>query len=130
MSQKDRFDRISTAAPVNKTAARVVGKGEHFTSTQPAVTAHWTAPPKNMSSQPGELTGIKFGRFTVLNQFGQNMRRARNSYWVVRCACGDYEARNTATILNPQSAEDRCQNCRRTAYLQKGGEAGARRERR
>ena len=118
--QKNRFFDVSLR-PVNSTAARVVSRGVHYDSSKKIVQRHWDVPPpvrpvpKDPSLQ--DLTGVKFGRFTVLGFYAEG-----NGLWVVRCACGDYETRRTKSIKNPNNDQDRCENCRQLVELRRRAE--------
>jgi hypothetical protein len=94
------FDRIITSAPLNASASRVTARGEHWVpeTQMPPGLKHWKAPP-SMEATPSpafDLTGKKFGRFTVL---GLSTERASDgARWICRCVCGDFEARSAKTI--------------------------------
>ena len=107
--------------PVDRTAARVAGKGEHYESKKKITQRHWDVPPPMRQVSPKDLIdnliGIKFGRLTVLGLYTE-----ASGLWVVRCACGDYETRRTKSIKNPNNDQDRCENCRETVHLRRQAE--------
>jgi hypothetical protein len=106
------FDRLVGRAPANVTAAQVVGRGEHWTPANPMPPdlLHWDAPPpmKPFVGNPVfpddvDMTGKKFGRFTVVGFLADSGGRNRGGRWVVRCACGDYEAKSAKAIRQMMS---------------------------
>lgn len=112
------FDRVLSSAALNKTAAVVTGRGEHWEPKIKVNNLHLQAPPK-MKSVPGDagfvdLTGVKFGRFTVLGLMASDGGR-----WVVRCACGSYETRRRKAITNQNNKWDRCVECRQLGYIRR-----------
>ena len=108
------IDDIHARKAINGTAARVLAKGEHFTSSKKVLTADSETPlplrpiPLNME----DLRGEKFGRFTVLGAAAHHKGR-----WVVRCACGMYTLRTTKAVKNPANTVDCCEQCRHLRYL-------------
>jgi hypothetical protein len=129
---EDRYRRIVTSVPANKTAGRVTGRGEHWAPDQPIPEdrAHWTAPPRDYKRKPSDqpfLGGVKFGRFTVVRYHRSRYVRGDDApttkfLWLVRCSCGDYEERTTDTILaakeNPEAyADQMCWNCERLLVM-------------
>lgn len=112
------FTRVMSSAPVDSTAAKVMSKGVEYT---PDVQLRNDSPvpiptrplPENM--RPGEdLTGIVFGRFTVLG-----MALGVLGTWVVRCTCGIYTLRRRRAISNPNNNQDRCEACRHLASMKR-----------
>lgn len=65
-------------------------------------------PPDVLASraQHGDLTGITFGRFTVIGLSSELPGR-----WVVKCGCGGFETRRAAAIKNPNNSHDSCRAC-------------------
>lgn len=103
--KSNAFDRILTSSPLNATAAKVTARGEHWEPEGqiPPGLKHWKAPPpmkhyEVRSTSPGnvDLTGKKFGRFTVLGLWAETA--SDGARWVCRCVCGDYEARSSKSI--------------------------------
>lgn len=85
----------------------------------------WDAPPQ-CSPVPREvedLTGRTFGRLTVCGWLAplsgtkeqwkreRAIHRNRGHLWLVRCACGRYEARRRKAIVNPDNTTDMCCSC-------------------
>lgn len=101
----DTFDRILSSVPLNSTAGRVMSRGEHWEPEGkiPPGLKHWKSPPP-MKPFDGsiahtaaiDLTGKKFGRFTVLGLCCEGAKDGAR--WVLRCVCGDFEARSAKTI--------------------------------
>ena len=120
---KEIINDIHTRVPVNHTAAAVVlGKGVHFIPNKIITTGDSELPiptkplTRHELSQPQfvDLTGKKFGRFTVIGK-----SRDHGARWVVRCSCGKYSLRKTKAINNPSNAQDRCEECRHLAHLKR-----------
>jgi hypothetical protein len=119
MSRRNAIEVGLTHVPLNGTAARVTSKGFQYKPDKKINAAHWREPPptkKFPSLSKNDLTGIKFGRFTVVGYL-RDMRKR----WLVRCVCGAFESRTAKAIRNPKNEEDRCQICRHTAHLRKRG---------
>lgn len=124
------FDKIITSTPANATAGRVMSRGEHWEPEGqiPPGLKHWKAPPlmreyrQTLSSV--DMTGKKFGRFTVLGMWaGETSDGAR---WVCRCVCGDYEVRSVKTIKSAMagisekaSLAEQCYYCHAWSVVQK-----------
>lgn len=118
----DAFDKILSSRPVNKQAARVMGRGVHFVPNKKIDQSHWSAPPvtiqvSSQASNPSfqDQSGKKFGRFTVVGYLGAGR-------WLCRCSCGDYETRRQKAILNRGNFGDRCDNCRHLSFLKRRAE--------
>lgn len=122
---RDSFDRILTSVPVNKTAAQVTAKGEHY---EPKINYRDTLhsdvplpimdPPKVLRNNGSfvDLTGHKSGRLIVLGLWAGGT----GSRWVVRCACGDYEVRTAKALRNTatRDRDDKCARCDRLVHSQ------------
>ena len=112
---------LHARAPVNRTAAAVVGKGINFVPSIHAPRNDSPAPIPTRAPTAGErkasgfvnLAGVRFGRMTVIGM-------ARDSKgWVVRCSCGTYTTRLSKSIKNPNNVQDRCNECRHLAFLKR-----------
>lgn len=100
------FNHIATGTPINRTAAvSVSARGSDWVpeARMPPGFRHWKSPPAMLAwaqapRYPGEedLTGKKFGRLTVLGILADSPAGGRR--WVLRCVCGDYEARASKAI--------------------------------
>lgn len=108
--------------PVNKTAVRVVSKGESYQPDCKIQNPEFIGPPAviprhQLPSTPGfiDLTGRKKGRFTVLG-----LMAGEKGKWVVRCVCGTYTTRSAKSIksveTNPNAELDACRHCMHIAY--------------
>lgn len=113
------FDRMSTAAPINRTAVRVTtSKGVHWEPEKDLGTRRWLAPPPMVAITKGvgvDLTGLRRGRLVVVglvdNAAIGRSSRARGG-WVVRCTCGAYELRILSVLRDPSNrAADMCSHC-------------------
>lgn len=96
------FDRIITSVPANATAGRVMSRGEHWEpeGPMPPGLQHWKSPPplrRFVKTESNiDLTGKAWGRFTVVGLAAESANDGAR--WIVRCVCGDYEARSAKTI--------------------------------
>jgi hypothetical protein len=127
---RNAFDAILTSAPLNATAAKVTARGEQAwvpEKQRPPGYLYWTAPPALKPFYPStnphsgseiDISGRKFGRFTVIGLLGEKGGKDRGDRWVCRCVCGDYEARSVGAIAQViagfQGAESivaQCWNC-------------------
>lgn len=121
----------ATIGPVDRVAARVMQPGIHYEKDLGDFDKHWTVPPpfyrfipQAGNPQSVDLTGTKFGLFTVIGWLGAvggstgrqkkglDKPPKRAGAWLVRCACGDYEQRTARAIRNPNNTGDRCRVCR------------------
>jgi hypothetical protein len=99
------IDRLIGSVPANKTAARVVGRGEHWEpNMSPTVVQYRDGPPKTVPppSCNHDLTGTVVGRLTVRGYLAHGR-------WLVRCVCGIYEPRTTRAIK--KSLSTMCSSC-------------------
>ena len=120
------WDKLVGRAPVNKGAEMIFSGGESYEPKLPDTLIHSDVPlpikpiDKSILNNPQfvNMTGRKYGRFTVmglstLNSPGQNAGR-----WVVRCICGRYELRRTKTIKKA-APDDMCGECRKVEQLRR-----------
>jgi len=106
--------------PINSTAKRVTSEGYKYTPDKKITTLHspfpfeTIAPSRALKNNPSfiDLTGTKFGQFTVIGLFKESTRK-----WVVKCSCGNYEVRLAKSVKNQENFGDRCAVCRHTSYL-------------
>lgn len=116
------MDDIHSRKPVDRLAAQVVQPGVHFTPEKKVLSNDSDTPiavrpiPKAARSAKNfdDLTGRKFGRFTVIG-----LARDFKKQWVVRCDCGRYSTRHSKAVKNPANEQDRCEHCRHLAYLKR-----------
>lgn len=94
-------------APVNRTAANVVARGESFEYRQlpTEICSATPLPLKDVPADSTDLTGIKFGRLTVLG-FSADL----NGRWACKCLCGNYVMRRALTIKKAP-ADSACAQC-------------------
>lgn len=114
--------KVGHEIPVNSTAARVMGRGEVYESGKQHGSVCQDIPLPTRKPTAAELawetfvdlSGAKFGRFTVIG-----LSDGIKGKWVVRCACGNYSARTSKAIRNPNNSADCCEECRHLLYLKK-----------
>lgn len=113
------MDRIFSSNPLNSTAAKVTGKGVHWTPARkehPNLRQHvgppTVIPPHLYPKDNGfeDLRGRRLGRLTVTGFIGKRNPK-KKALWLVRCDCGTYEERTGATIKNA-FADSACADCR------------------
>lgn len=106
--------------PVNRTAARVIRRGANFDPNKKIQTVHRVAPPSlgNLPLHPNkdfqDLTGARRGRLIVVGLLKDSFSR-----WACRCDCGRYTIRKAKAIKNPNNTQDRCEECRHLAFIQR-----------
>lgn len=110
------YDALAASTPLNRDAAIARdGRGTHYCVQPPANRVHSDLPlalreigPEMLACGFVDLRGIKFGRMTVVGLSADIAKR-----WVVRCACGQYEVRKSATIkaLDRTAAQGMCFVC-------------------
>lgn len=112
------FDAVLACSPLNATAGAVTSRGAEWApelkmhegrvhSKDPLPTMPFSA--KKICPQD-DLTGRKFGRFTVIG-FSAVQNPKKNGTWVVRCACGSYEIRRGKGIKAANDPDDCCVEC-------------------
>ena len=131
--------------PINLTAAKQLWKGIEYEVKIPKNHKIWDVKPPlrkinhTMKCDPNfvDLTGKKFGRFTVIGPSKENRStsihviNAKDEYyrlerrgngpmcrWIVRCRCGFYELRNTK-IIKKEPQLDRCFLCKSHLHRRK-----------
>lgn len=120
------FAKLVGMRPVDKMAALVTSQSPVVMPEGPTITcAHWEIPPETKPVAPDQedLTGRRFGQFTVIGYLGKQMHEEhvpskwKNGKWLVRCSCGAFENRYRRSILNPKNDQDMCVVCRKTEYM-------------
>lgn len=108
---------IEGRVPVNKTAARVMGKGIQYTPDKKIVQVHSENPLPliPISWNEKNLKGIKFGKLTVMGKFSSG----KKAMWSCRCLCGRYCARSSKAIHNPKNNADCCAECQQLEFLKR-----------
>lgn len=113
------LDDVIKSSPLNITAALVTKQSNEdiINKKYPALHSENPIKTKKISKKYEDITGFKFGRFTVMGLF----KHKNNvfSTWVCRCICGNYEIRSKKSIKNPENFGDRCHECRNLAYVKK-----------
>lgn len=93
--------------PIDSVAARVVSRGESFEyrglSTE--ICSSDPLPMRTPSDGAENLSGVKFGRLTVLAPHLTLRKR-----WVCKCLCGNYVVRRVSTIKGAP-IDSACQQC-------------------
>lgn len=120
-----KLDAILASVPLDKTAASVTSKGEHWTPARSVeewhVHSETPLPMKPIPMLDGTkgLAGAKFGRLTVMGHYTGPKSKNTRARYVVRCACGDYEIRSAKAIrqADPDAA---CAKCEYQRKLREG----------
>lgn len=139
MSRNGGYSRIDVDAvapllPGDRVAGRVASRGEHFEWQCKDRKVHspepipYRRPNRIESITPSftDLTGLKFGRLTVLGIAADIPSNGTGQRWVVRCVCGAHETRKARSIKAATSGERQedsafmCAWCDNNQRLQKG----------
>lgn len=118
------YDKLRASTPINAQAARVTGGGEQYVSRKIVTTADSPNPIPTIPTpvQELDLTGIRFGRLTVMGR-ACGAANSKGAPWAVRCSCGTWSIRRTKAVKNPANADDRCEQCRHVAFLREASSA-------
>ena len=116
--------KISHHVPVNNMARKVTSKQEEYVPCKNIGLNHYHsyAPPTlttiinsdRRSPNFTDLTGVKFGRFSVIG-----LASGFKGRWVARCVCGKYEMRRQKAIINKKNYGDCCAICRHLQFLKR-----------
>lgn len=116
MKADDRLRRVASSAPVDRVAARGMGKGVAPISRpdDPSPGKRESDTPMRTEPFPGldchDITGKTFGRFTVVGFLFAGKANPNGTPWVVRCSCGRYAVRRSKSMRrNPQRMM--CREC-------------------
>lgn len=123
------LDAIVASVPLDKTAARVMGKGVHYErEMKPAPTqVRASVDPLPTASSAliagldvyKELVGNTFGRWRVIGFAANQGTQNSNATWVVKCSCGRYEHRKAKAIRRAPMTGDCCAECRNLQYIKR-----------
>jgi len=114
----------SHATPVDRVAARVLGKGTHFVSGLKNQGAVWKEMPPTapLPRHYRDLKGIAFGRLVVVGYAGKRMRRGQHSnrWWICRCTCGNFCTVHDDTVFQGEEGcakePNMCSECNHVYY--------------
>lgn len=112
------FDRIGASMPVNKQAALSSAASRDAKSSKKinAADSQIPTPTVRVPSIAEDLTGRVVGRLTVIG-LDAAKRNSKGLLWLVRCACSTFTKRRSKALKNPANSEDRCDQCRHSAFL-------------
>lgn len=119
---KDHWEKAVISRPVNRQTALANSGGIHYQpKIKPSTLQRFECQPTHLLVKPLgnsiDLSGVKFGRFTVIGLLDRKSMGfcGKNSVakWLVRCDCGRFEHRTAKSIRNPLNNQDRCCECRR-----------------
>lgn len=123
------LDAIVASVPLDKTAARVMGRGVHYERELKSAPTYIRASvdPLPVASPPlivgtatyKELVGNIFGRWKVMGFAAQQGSPGKNATWVVKCSCGRYEQRKARAIRRAPTTGDCCTECRNLQYIKR-----------
>jgi hypothetical protein len=120
---KFHYEKIVCSLPVDRNAVNAIRGGVSFKGKNRVLTSDSDYPISVRKVPKGskDLTGIKFGRFTVigLKKKQRWFSGVKKKKWVVRCVCGIFSVRLGKSILNSRNYFDRCEFCRYSAFLKR-----------
>ncbi|ASL39303.1 MULTISPECIES: hypothetical protein [Acetobacter] len=116
------FDHLAALAPLNRTAAVVVGRGTGWAPAKKVIHDHdaWQENPLPVITPEGEtaqaiakgLIGTRHGYLTVIGYGGKRSKsKSAKAVWVVRCDCGMYGHHKMRALSNPDKSRMMCPNC-------------------
>jgi len=113
------YEKIIISVPVNKTASKVMQKGNHFDIKTGSI-YHSSVPLKTIKfSGPKEfdLTNKKIGSFIVIGYLGKTCKnKIKTGRWLVKCKCEMYESWSGKALRNKSSIK-KCKECLKMYYL-------------
>lgn len=123
------LEYVSDHHPIDGLAARVTQTGEHYDINVASHQYHSKNPEITRKAKKGDilnpcfedLTGISFGRFTVVGM--SKIRTRGKANWSIRCVCGNYEHMKAKTIkayvigIHDGEDEPMCSWCQNTRKL-------------
>lgn len=124
------LSRLAVSQPINKTAARVVSGGISFDDGKKILETrfHQDAPPRCIppdeypdSPSFQDLRGVRVSRVVVVGYLGK-LASSRHAHpmWLVRCDCGQYEARKARFLKTGTTGFHACARCEYTHRLKYG----------
>ena len=107
-------------SPVNKTSARVVARGEHWTPNKlidPRESQN-PLPFGPIAANSDVRAGMKFGFLRVMGRASaEHSSKTKGAPYVCRCLCGMYVIRRARAVLNPANDKDACGRCLQKQFL-------------
>lgn len=106
----NQFDKLISSTPVNKAAARVLGRGVHWEPERELIRPQdaWQEHPLPLmpmpiqSTWPAHLAGTRVGRLRIVGYGGSIGGHGRGGgRWVVRCDCGMYGHQRSKVLQDP-----------------------------
>lgn len=118
------LDALISRAPVNATAAKVIGPGpKGLESDKRILTVCSPTPLPVRGIRPSErkllpnLVGVMTGSLTPIGIWVDG--RPGHLRWVCRCVCGYYTTRSTKALRKATNQHDQCDRCRQVAFLRR-----------
>ena len=108
---------IHARKPIDKTAARVLGSGEHYEPEVSKANMYDSDLPIVVLATPrgvDSLVGKRSGRLSVIGYHGARIKsngEIVTHRWVMRCDCGRWTVRKSRAIKTPKTEEDCCDTC-------------------
>jgi hypothetical protein len=127
MTAWDKLPAHSRA--INRNAANAIKGGcGHDVTMKPAEHHQaWDTPPK-MCAPPADApnyVGRVLDRLTVIGWLAEPSQRKNSARWVVRCSCGQYEARKSRAFNQAVERQAMCRRCERLEYVKGAGSSSA-----
>ena len=116
--------------PIDRVAARVVGKGIDWTPNKIIQTGDSDLPLpvfpayniKNIQhrKEVEKIIGLKRGRITIIGMALEQGKKAKTGLrYVARCVCGTYTYRRGAAFKRNLEVFDACERCRELLFLKR-----------
>lgn len=117
------FEQLLPAAPIDRVARRVTGKGQHweprFTRNAGGAQLPKDAPPaaEQMPQNMADIAGLRRGRMVAVQYQGRSAKKRH--LWLMRCDCGMYETRQSEKWAASEGV-DCCQRCDEAHHVKTG----------
>lgn len=113
------IDDFHARRPVDGNAVAVLRGGYTFIPGKSIVSDDSAVPlpTKPVPRDAPDLTGVRYGRMTVLGMSEKGGKKGAR--WVVRCLCGTYSLRTTRAVKSPLNRGDMCAECNYVEQLKK-----------
>ena len=112
------FEEIAKCTPINRLTFDVASKGDHFSFHPRQLNIVRSDIPLPITTRrllsEEDFTGRVIGRLTVIGRSDEPIKNQWFPHirWVVRCACGWYERRNSKALREMDPQDQMCSSCK------------------